>query len=228
MDKKARKQKAGKSDARQARGEGDARRSRARIIAVAAILGPIFYALLIIALGAMQPGYNHVTDVMSRLGAAGAQNAWAMNLFGFQLLGVIIIAFAAGLHLGINGGKGPRTGPALIAIAGMCLFLVGTFRCAPGCENTTPASTVHDAFAMSAFLSMGVALIFIRARMAADRRWAGYAPFTLAVLLVAAALGALFMFSHSIGIQGLAQRAAMAVPLAWMAAVSLRMLRIAR
>lgn len=229
MDHNTRKHKAKKALLKPAPGLADPRcKSRVRVIAAASILGPIFYALLVLTLGALQPGYNHITDVMSRLGASGAQNAWAMNLLGFQLLGVIIIAFAVGLHLSLNKGRGPKTGPALVAIAGLCFFLIGAFRCAPGCENTTLSSTLHDAFAMSSFLSMVLAMAFVRARMAADRKWAGSAKCTLTLIPIAAALGVLFMLSHPLGIQGLAQRAVMAVPLIWMAAVSLRMLRLAR
>jgi hypothetical membrane protein len=50
----------------------------------------------------------------SELGEAVTPNAIIMNTAGLLLLGILLIAFALGLHRGINKGKGSKTGPALI------------------------------------------------------------------------------------------------------------------
>lgn len=67
------------------------------LLAVCGISGPVIYAVVVIILGLLRPGYNRVIQVMSELGEVGAPNAIIiMNTVGFPLLGIQIIAF--GLH----------------------------------------------------------------------------------------------------------------------------------
>ncbi len=66
---------------------------KTKLLAFCGIIEPIIYAIVLIVLGFLEPEYNHLTDFMSELGAVGAANALAMNLFGFALLGFLIVFF---------------------------------------------------------------------------------------------------------------------------------------
>ena len=106
--------------------------STQRLLAICGIIGPISYAIVVIILGFLQPGYSHVTQSMSELGEVGAPNAIIMNTAGFPLLGLLMIAFAFGLHRGISEGKGSKIGPALVALSGAALVITAIFTCDPG------------------------------------------------------------------------------------------------
>ena len=45
------------------------------LLAVCGITGPVIYAVVVIILGLLRLGYNHVTQIMSELGEVGAPNA---------------------------------------------------------------------------------------------------------------------------------------------------------
>ena len=75
-----------------------------KLLALCGIAGPIIFALVVLILASLTPGYSHVADYMSELGATGAPYALFMNTLGFFLLGIMMIAFALGLHHGIKEG----------------------------------------------------------------------------------------------------------------------------
>ncbi|MFX1520836.1 MAG: DUF998 domain-containing protein [Promethearchaeota archaeon] len=51
-----------------------------KLLALCGIIGPIFYISVVIILGFLWPGYNHVSQLQSELGATGAPNA-TLQLF---------------------------------------------------------------------------------------------------------------------------------------------------
>jgi len=103
--------------------------STQRLLAICGITGPILYTIVVIVLGLLRPDYDHVMQSMSELGEVGSSNAIIMNTAGFALLGVLMIAFAFGLHRDISGGNGSKIGPALVALSGTALVITGIFPC---------------------------------------------------------------------------------------------------
>ncbi len=72
---------------------------RSRLItlsAVAGLIGPIFFAIIVIVLGYLWTGYNHVTQAISELGATNAPNM-GIQALNFAILGILTVIFAAGL-----------------------------------------------------------------------------------------------------------------------------------
>jgi len=68
-----------------------------RILAICGIIGPITYAIVLTVLGVLWPGYNPVRQYMSELGAVDAPHAFLMNVLGFHVLGVSMVALGLGL-----------------------------------------------------------------------------------------------------------------------------------
>ena len=58
-----------------------------RHLTLAGIVGPIWFLAVLITLGFNYPGYSHISDVISLLGAVGAPNALLMNVIGFVAFG---------------------------------------------------------------------------------------------------------------------------------------------
>ena len=60
--------------------------TRPRFLAACGICGPVLYALVVLILGALTPGYSQAAQLMSELGESGAPYALAMNIGGFLLV----------------------------------------------------------------------------------------------------------------------------------------------
>jgi len=114
------------------------------LVATCGIIGPILFTVVLAILGLFRHGYSHVSQLMSELGEVGAPNALVMNTAGLTLLGLLMVAFAFGLHRGISEGKGSKVGPALIAASGTALAMTGIFPCDPGCVGVTPTGRIHS------------------------------------------------------------------------------------
>jgi len=186
------------------------------------IAGPIIYAIVVLILASLRPGYNHITQFMSELGETGGSNAIFMNVFGFGFLGLTIILFAYVIHNSIKKGKGSLIAPALFVIAGLGVISAGIFSCDPGCADITINSTLHGISAIIPGVAMSIASIFLYFRMREDPKWANYALFTLAIGIATGVLGMFFQFTDIPGATGLIQRIAMGVPLFWMVVTSIK------
>lgn len=94
-----------------------------RSLALCGAVGPFIYASVVGVLGALYPGYSHMDQTMSELGAANAPHALVMNMAGLGLLGLMIMAFAAGLPQGVRDGRSAGIGTLLIAVSGAPLVM---------------------------------------------------------------------------------------------------------
>jgi hypothetical membrane protein len=202
-----------------------------RLLAICGIIGPILFAIVVIILGLLRPGYDHITQSISELGEAGGPNAIIMNTVGFALLGVLMIAFAFGLHRGINGGRGSKIGPALVALGGAALVMAGIFHCDPAGVDTPMVGITHYVFMTIYAFAMILAPLAICPRLKRDRLWQSYVTYSLITVVVAGAISALFVITVYVfdvfePWKGILQRVSMVVPPLWMEVVAIRLLRL--
>jgi len=190
------------------------------------VIGPITFTIVVIALGLLQPAYNHVTQYVSELGAMGAPNAIIMNVAGFFLLGMLIVAFAFGLHFGVNEGKGSRTGPVFLAVSGAGFVAVGLFPCDPGCMNVSFSGLMHVVSARITWIGLILALLFIAQRFKSDPEWKGYRLYTLATALIVLIVAVMLDFIGIEGWMGALQRVFLGVRLLWLEIVAIKLLRL--
>ena len=71
--------------------------STLRLLAICGIIAPLLWTFLVYSLGAVYPGYNHVLQYMSELGAIGSPVVWLFNPLAFGLSGILGVVFAYGL-----------------------------------------------------------------------------------------------------------------------------------
>ncbi len=193
-----------------------------RMLAICGIVGPIAYTIVLIAIGLLRPGYNHLKQSMSELGEVGGPNAIIMNTVGFILLGALMIAFSLGLYRGIK--EGSKIGPASIAMSGAGWIAVGLFHVDPNTVNTS--AMLHVMGAMLVGLGFSVAPFSIARRSRKDDRWVSYRPYSLATGLLTAVLGLIFIFGGIEGWMGALQRTVVGVPLLWIEVMAIRLLRL--
>jgi len=164
--------------------------------AVAGMLGPALFASVLLVLTAIQYdfmlriGWQPLADPAGAWpsGLALGPNGWAQTA-SFVLSGLLLLLFAAGLHLGGTGGRGSRAGPALLFVAGAAMALMG-FETDP-MRRTSPRTLhgwVHDLAFVLFVLALLPSFFFLWRRFRGDVIWRGHARYTLATGVIATAL----------------------------------------
>jgi hypothetical protein len=204
--------------------------SLTRLLAICGIVGPILFIVVILVFGLLRPGYDPIRQQMSELGEVGAPNAIAFNMAAYFLLGLLMIAFAFGLHRGISEGKGSKLVPILIAVSGVGWIGASFFRCDPGCVNESVTGRMHDLTGMIAVFPLLIAPLAILPRLKKDNRWQSYRPFSLIMGALAVILFAV-MFTAAVSpalepYRGLIQRLTFFTPLLWIEVMAIRLLRL--
>lgn len=208
--------------------------SRAVLSALAAmgIFGPIVFTIGFVAQGLYRPEYNPIVQQISDLTAG--PSGWVQQV-NFVVFGLLLIAFAVGLHRVGRGAALGVVGPALVVWNGMELVVAGVF---PLRENA--AGLIYDPLGVHSvngtifFLSMGVVLIVLSRWFARDARWHGLAAYTLAsgiVLFVMVVCNGFLAEMAQAPLHpwlGLIQRAILAVWFPCLIVLALRLRRIAR
>ena len=194
--------------------------------AICGIIGPITFTIVVSVLGLLYPAYNHAAQYVSELGAIGAPNAIIMNIAGFSLLGILIIAFAPGLHFGINEGKGSKIGPGLLAVSGAGFIALGFFPCDSGCVNVSFTGLMHVVSARVTWIGLILALLFIAQRFKSDPNWKSYRSYTLATALVTVIFALMLDFIGIEGWMGALQRVFLGVRLLWTEIIAIKLLRL--
>ena len=197
-----------------------------RLLATCGIVGPISYAIVVIILGFLQPGYNHITHRLSELGEASGQNAIVMNTAGVALLGILMVAFAFGLHRGIGEGKGSKIGPALLALSGAAWVMTGIFPRDPVWGDVSMVGITHSVFTIISAVAMILALLALSPRLNRDSLWRGYQYYSLATAIVAGVISAVYGFKVLEQWIGALQRVLMGVLLLWVEVMAIRLLRL--
>ncbi|GGD08808.1 DUF998 domain-containing protein [Aquisalinus flavus] len=192
----------------------------------AAILTGLVWLIMLIAGGLTWPGYSHVSQYISELGAIGAPQAFAVNWFGFLPIGILMIVFCLAAIASL-----PKTAGTILGFAGLLLWAGGYiispfFPCDYGCPvdgDQTAAQVIHNLGAVVSYLAGAVGLIMLGG---AARQWpgktGGLATFALAAGIVCLAC---FLFLAPHPFVGLVQRLGELVTFGWMIACGAYLVR---
>ena len=91
------------------------RRPRTSALALAGIIGPIWFTTLVILQGLLLPDYSHVRLPISAL--AAWPTGWIQNV-NFYVAGVLAMAFAVALHHGVQPTRRGGAGVASLVLGG--------------------------------------------------------------------------------------------------------------
>lgn len=175
--------------------------------------------------GALTPGYSHVSQFISELGATGAPYEWSVRLAGFLPAGLLLLAFCFLARRAL-----PRSHGVTLGLIGLALYAAGylvasAFPCDLGCRPTEPSKSqlIHNAGGLIGYL---LAPVFLFALAHAARRWpnaghlvvSGYCASALALIGV-------LTLSPSSGIVGLSQRLLETAVLGWVVLCGLYLAR---
>ncbi len=196
------------------------------------VIAPLLFIILVLGLGMLEPGYNHLTQMMSILGGVEGVRGITFNA-GVALIGILIIASGVGLHKSISNGS--RIGPVMIVVGGLGLIGSAIFHCNVDCANVisqTFVGIMHILCAFIAGMNLAVSPFFIFLRIHKDPVWKDYRWFTLAMGIFANIPGVMlwvsFFTTRMPEIEGLIQRLGIVFPLIWMGVMSFKMLQLSQ
>lgn len=185
------------------------------------VLSLLVLAAATIAGGMAYPGYDHLTQYISELGATGAPTSAGVSL-AFIVSGALLTAFWL-----LCAGLFPRSllsviGFGLSALNGVGLVLGGVFRCDFECSTAdlSPATLLHDVFGGIGYLC-GIAGVFVVGFAA--RGWPqGRGLFGLSLICGIPAALAIWLIHPAFEWYGAAQRVVEIALAVWTLAVALR------
>lgn len=155
------------------------------VLAAAGIVGPILFTLGVALQDLVRGGYHPIAQQISELEAG--PDGWVQQI-NFATFGLLVIAFAVGLHRGVRTTPAGVVGPAIVLFSGMGLVVAALFPLRQDATGVIYDPTgAHHVNGAIFFLSIGVGLIVVSRRLAADATGRGVATYTLVsgiVLLV--------------------------------------------
>ena len=153
------------------------RRSVIVALATAGVAGPVVFALVILVHSLLRPDHSLVSHPVSAL--AAGPSGWLQNV-NFLLFGLLMIAYAIGLHLGVRPTRWGLVGVMFLVLSGVGLMWGGVF---PATDDTGAFDgdrLLHIPGFVMTFLGGGIGLVLMSRRMASDPRWRGLATYALA------------------------------------------------
>ena len=188
----------------------------ARRAAQYGLLSALLFWISLAIFGSLQPGYSHVRDAVSLLGAVGATHQWAWNWLGFILPGVLLVGFGAHIA-GALSPYGDVTGVFLV-LCGILFAATGVFPA--NLQNTDSFATRMHVLAsvLSLFAWLPGSLFF-----AADARRVGDKVLTVIALCATLLVVMSATFGRNVLPSGVGQRLTFATFYFWVVLVCLRL-----
>ena len=195
-----------------------------------AVAGPL-YVVTSVVQGLTRDGFDFTRHQWSLLENGGL--GW-VQVTNFALTGLMLVAFAAGLHRALAGGRGARWAPRLAAVFGLSLIAAGIFRADPalgfpvgtpeGVGTVTTHGVLHFAAAGIGFIAIAAACFVLARRYSSDGE-RGLAIFSRATGVVF--LGGFLCVASGAGnvAANLVFTAAVVLVFAWIAVVAVHQYR---
>lgn len=101
--------------------------------AAAGVLAPVLFTGIVVLAGALRPGYSHLHQLISELGAHGTPYAHLMNYGGFIPTGLLLAAFAASTRLLAPRDSLAALGTVLLFAFAVAVTVAGLVSCDAGC-----------------------------------------------------------------------------------------------
>jgi hypothetical membrane protein len=153
------------------------RRSVIAVLATAGIVGPMIFAVVALVHSLLRPDHSLVTHPVSAL--AAGPSGWVQNA-NFLLFGLLMIAYAIGLHVGVRHRRWGVVGVAFLVLSGFGLMWGGVFPATDATGAFDGDRLLHIPGFVMTFLGGGLGLILMSRRMSSDPRWRDLATYALA------------------------------------------------
>jgi hypothetical membrane protein len=201
--------------------------SMPRITAWSGIAAALIGVVGLFILGLFKPGYDPFISTISELGETGGANAGLASAL-FILIGLLEIAFAAGLYLGSGRGAAALVGSLLLAVHGLFDSIgSGIFPCDLGGLYESFSGQMHFIVSVVGLISLAPAPFFLWSSFVKEGRFSDGAAKAISALALLIGLAAvafnLSFFTETL--IGLSQRLLYYSYYAWVLVISLNALR---
>jgi hypothetical membrane protein len=135
-------------------------RTVARMLNIAGMAAPVLWVAALVYIGSLRPDYSHYRQYVSELAARGTPTHHLMQVAGFFLPGLMVVAF--GLLVGLSAHtKLAGTGAALLIVSGIARIIAGVFTLDPCCAQLVPSfgERMHNAAGAAYVVAMGSAVL---------------------------------------------------------------------
>lgn len=197
------------------------------VLYLAGLVSPLWLAVGLLITGSLYPGYSHINQAMSVLGAVDAPTRFISPLINNYPLGALLILFGFGVAQRYSGVGMARASGVLIMLHGLASLATGYFSCDAGCapQNPSTAQNLHNlaGLIMAFSLLLASALWIFVARRQGSK---GLVWFSLVCTLFA--LGCLPWMAAAVDVGrgfGLFQRVNYFASLIWVAGLAWALLK---
>lgn len=191
-----------------------------KALAYCGILAPVLFTIFLAIFSLLTPHYNNLTNAVSELGILSTPYAIAWNILGFTLVGLLITAFAWGLHLDMRPAAGAMVLPLLVGISGAGWAALGLFPAAAGFEPSLSTS-LHFLMVSINFLPFLLVALLFAIRLKTNDAWKKWIPFSV----VMGVLGIASFFIPKAIPAGLSQRIGLGAYFLWLFVMGLALLQ---
>jgi len=129
-----------------------------KLFSFAGVIAPLYFFILVTVLGPLWKGYNFIKEYVSALGADGSPYIFEISIFGFCLLGLVLIGFALSLHALLKKSRLCTVATILLVIGSTALFSLGIFR-DDRYGTVTFHAKIHRIDALAVFISIPLSVI---------------------------------------------------------------------
>lgn len=207
-----------------------------RSLAAFALLGQLLFVASWVVAGALEPGYSHVEEGVSGLGAADAERPWIANA-GIVVMGLAIAALAPALRAVLPRRRASGIAAILFALAGALVVAGGVFQldCSmsqDACVDRWEAGRVSSAHDIHLWAGLAFNLAFVLTPFALARSLWPRPPGLLALaagvhgIAILVVAEALFLSEAAPG--GLVQRIGLVVVHVWVLIVAVGLIHSVR
>lgn len=184
---------------------------------------PVWLFIGVTIAGAMNPGYSHVSQAMSELGAKGSMTHVISPLINNFPLGILFIAFGLYLISTLKHSKLAIFSGVMVLVHGVGSIFAGYFSCDAGCQPASPSISqiLHNLSGLIMFLSLTIAgwlWVYLGKKQLGSTFLSWFSFFCMVV-----ALGAALMLPQAVESGqyfGLYQRINYGVSVIWLAVLS--------
>lgn len=127
-----------------------------QLSALCGLIAPVVFVIVVLVLAGAQPGYSHLHQYISELGAIGEINAVWVNYLGIFWFGLSLILFAPAFYQLIRPGKRASTVCGALVLTGIGFIVLAVSPCDAGCSLNSPSlmAQIHNNAAIICFVLM--------------------------------------------------------------------------
>jgi hypothetical membrane protein len=125
---------------------------------IAGLISPLWLAVGLIITGSQYPGYSHIDQAMSVLGAVDAPTHVLSPLLNNYSLGMLLILFGVAVFSRHTHSSMARLSAVLIMVHGLANMAAGHFSCDTGCSLQNPSTQPSLHMLASAIMMVSVLL----------------------------------------------------------------------